>query len=600
MCRSAPSDCVCSPRTHLKAGGAVPRRPWRFLAGALLAVGLTALGPVIAAQGVPSSQPSSLDAAIAEAMAQGQAIDAPPATLTYANRPIFQFRASVLGRTPADRAAAVRQVLDRLVDSGARGRVEIRTMGPVTAIVVGAINIFGIVPADVDTLAGETMAESASQAASRLQAALDEVFESRRPRVLLFAALQVLLATIVFVAIAWGLVRARRSATRRFDAIAIRHLQETVVGDDEFVRSSRIIDFLHHLVTVVIWVIALFVAYSWLTFSLRRFPYTRFWGESLRGFLIDHLSLVGTAILGALPGLFTVLIIVLLTRFVSRIVHLYFQAVEDRRISVPWLYPETAQPTRKLVGVAIWLFAVATAYPYLPGSESDAFKGVSVFVGLMVSLGATGLVNQVMSGFTLTYSRALRLGDFVEVGDVAGTVTQMGTLSTKIRTPRNEDVTIPNAVIVGQTIINHSRRAETEGVFVPTHITIGYDVAWRQVEALLLLAAARTPGVRREPKPMVRQTALEDACVKYTLLFCLEDPTQRGATLAAVHANILDAFNEYEVQITSPRYEADPAAPKVVPRDRWYAAPARPDGQSVALPETASGASARSHDPRGA
>ena len=160
----------------------------------------------------------------------------------------------------------------------------------------------------------------------------------------------------------------------------------------------------------------------------------------------------------------------------SRIVNLLFQAIEERRVSVPWVYPETAESTRKLIAVGLWLFAVAIAYPYLPGSESDAFKGVSVFVGLMVSLGATGLVNQVMSGFTLTYSRALRLGDFVEVGDVAGTVTQMGTLSTKIRTPRNEDVTIPNAVIVGQTITNYSRRAETEGVFVPTSITIGYDV----------------------------------------------------------------------------------------------------------------------------
>ena len=310
----------------------------------------------------------------------------------------------------------------------------------------------------------------------------------------------------------------------------MRRLQATAVGGDaEFMRSSRIMDFLHHIVTFVTWAIVIFVAYWWLTFSLRRFPYTRFWGESLRGFLLGHLSLVGTAILGALPSLFTVLIIVLLTRFVERIVNLLFQAIEERRISIPWIYPETAESTRKLIAVGLWLFAVAIAYPYLPGSESDAFKGVSVFVGLMVSLGATGLVNQVMSGFTLTYSRALRLGDFVEVGDVAGTVTQMGTLSTKIRTPRNEDVTIPNAVIVGQTITNYSRRAETEGVFVPTSITIGYDVAWRQVEALLLLAAARTPGIRRQPAPIVMQTALEDACVKYTLLFCLEDPTQRAA-----------------------------------------------------------------------
>jgi small-conductance mechanosensitive channel len=455
----------------------------------------------------------------------GDTTKAPPAMLIYANRPIFQFRTSVLGRTPADRAAAVRQVLDRLVDGGAIARVEILPMGSVTTIAVGGFNIFAIVPADIDGLAGETMAESAAQAASRLQVALDEVVEARRPRQLLFSVLQFLIATIVFVAIAWALARARRNAGRRLETSAKRRLQATAVGGEaEFVRSSRIMDFLHHFITFVAWAIVIFVAYWWLTFSLRRFPYTRFWGESLRGFLLGHLSLVGTAILGALPSLFTVLIIVLLTRFVERIVHLFFQAVEESRITVPWIYPETAQPTRKVIAVGLWLFAVAIAYPYLPGSESDAFKGVSVFVGLMVSLGATGLVNQVMSGPT---PARCGLGDFVEVWDVAGTVTQMGTLSTKIRTPRNEDVTIPNAVIVGQTITNYSRRAETEGVFVPTDITIA--------------------------------------------------TTWRGG-----------------------RWKRCCSSRRVVPRDHWYAAPAKRDGHTVSSPKTASGASARSHEPRGA
>ena len=271
----------------------------------------------------------------------------------------------------------------------------------------------------------------------------------------------------------------------------------------------------------------------------------------------------------------------LLTRFVARILHLLIHAVEEGRATIPGLYPETAQPTHKLLTVALWLFAVAIAYPYLPGSESEAFKGVSVFVGLMVSLGSSGLVNQVMSGLTLTYSRAFRIGDFVAVGDVEGIVMQVGTLSTKIRTARGEDVTIPNAVIVSQTVTNYSRFTETEGVFVPTEITIGYDVPWRQVQALLLLAAARSPGVRREPAPIVRPAALEDAHVRYTLLFCLEQPAERRKTLATVHANILDAFNEYGVQITSPNYEADPATPKVVPRDQWFAAPAGPDAPAT-------------------
>jgi small-conductance mechanosensitive channel len=255
--------------------------------------------------------------------------------------------------------------------------------------------------------------------------------------------------------------------------------------------------------------------------------------------------------------------------------------VEDGRISLPYVYPETAQPTRRLVSILLWLLALALSYPYLPGSESDAFKGVSVFVGLVVSLGSSGIVNQIMSGLTITYSRALRLGDFVKIGDVEGTVTHVGALSTKVKTPHAEDVTIPNAVVVSHVTTNYSRFAETEGVYVPTSITIGYDTPWRQVQALLLLGAARTAGVRKQPKPVVRQTALQDFYVQYTLLVCLEQPHLRAATLDALHGNILDAFNEFGVQITSPNYEADPEGRKIVPQDQWYSAPAAPPERMV-------------------
>jgi small-conductance mechanosensitive channel len=181
-----------------------------------------------------------------------------------------------------------------------------------------------------------------------------------------------------------------------------------------------------------------------------------------------------------------------------------------------------------------------------------------------------------MSSFMITYSRALRLGDYVRVGDVEGTVTHMGMLSTKVKTPRREEVTIPNSVLVSNTTTNYSKFAESDGVYVPTAITIGYDTPWRQVEALLLTAADRTAGVRRQPKPVVFQTALQDFYVQYTLLVSLEKPDLRGPILNALHANIQDAFNEHGVQIMSPNYEADPAGPKVVPKERWFEPPSRP------------------------
>jgi small-conductance mechanosensitive channel len=264
----------------------------------------------------------------------------------------------------------------------------------------------------------------------------------------------------------------------------------------------------------------------------------------------------------------------MLARFALRLMGLWFQAVERGSIQPRWLYPETAQPTRRLVSTLVWLFAIVMAYPYLPGSDSEAFKGVSVFVGLMVTFGSSGIVNQIMSGFMITYSRAVRLGDFVRIGDIEGTVEHLGVLSTKVKTLRQEEVTIPNAVVVSQTTTDYSRNGDLEGVFTPTSVTIGYDTPWRQVHALLLNAAERTAGTRRQPEPLVMQAGLEDFYVKYTLWVCLERQQNKPFVLNDLHANIQDMFNEYGVQIMSPNYVLDPAAPKVVAKKDWFAAPA--------------------------
>jgi small-conductance mechanosensitive channel len=557
---------------------ATSRRRLRTTVARLLVTGaLAATVPSATAQAPPAAENPDAEAAIAAA-AVAQAEPSPPATLTYANRPIVELRSSVLGRSAAERVNAGRTTLDGLVAAGIDGPVQARSVGAVSSLDMAGRRIIAILPTDVDALSGETAADVGAAAARRLETALNEAAELQRPRQLLLGVLEALLATALFITLAWLLIRARNVATQRIGGEAERRLQGTRVGDAELVRSTRIIEYLERLVSMVTWVIGLVLAYFWLSFVLRRFPYTRPWGESLRAFLLDQLSRIGIAMLQALPGLFTVLVIVLLTRVATRIVQLLSDAVESERISLPGLYPETAQPTRKLLTAALWLFAIVIAYPYLPGSDSEAFKGMSVFIGLVVSLGSSGIVNQVMSGLTLTYSRALRAGDFVAVGDIEGTVSQVGTLSTKIKTAKGEDVTIPNALVVSQTVTNYSRFADA-GVFVPAEITIGYDVPWRQVQALLLLAAARSSGVRRDPSPFVTQAALEDAYVRYCLFFCLERPAHRRKTLAVVHANILDAFNEYGVQITSPNYEADPNAPKVVPREQWFAAPATQEGR---------------------
>jgi len=283
------------------------------------------------------------------------------------------------------------------------------------------------------------------------------------------------------------------------------------------------------------------------------------------------------SIVDSIPDLVTVAIILLIARMIVRLLHGVFIGVETGRLSLFGLQQETAEATRRISTVLVWLFAIIVAYPYIPGSDTDAFRGVSVFVGLMLSLGSAGLVNQVMSGLVVVYARAIRPGEYVKVGDIDGLVAEVGLLSTKLVTARKEEVTIPNAVMIGEATVNYSRLSDKDGAVVATSITIGYDAPWRQVHALLCLAAERTETVRKDPPPRVVQRSLGDFYVEYTLIAHVDQPWQRPAILSELHANIQDAFNEYGVQIMSPHFEIQPHAPVLVPKEKWREAPANKD-----------------------
>jgi small-conductance mechanosensitive channel len=231
-------------------------------------------------------------------------------------------------------------------------------------------------------------------------------------------------------------------------------------------------------------------------------------------------------------------------------------------------------PTYGLVrGVAI-AFALVVAYPYIPGSGTEAFKAVSILAGVLFSLGSSSVLSSIIAGYVMTYRRTFRVGDRVKIGDVDGDVEQIGLLVTRLRTLKNEEAVIPNSSILQTQVLNYSAHARENGVILHTKVGIGYEVPWRQVEAMLLLAADRTRGLLREPRPFVLQLDLADFCVNYELNVYCENPRQMLELYAELHRNVLDQFNEYGVQIMTPEYQRDPPEPKIVPRDQWYAAPA--------------------------
>ena len=557
-----------------------------IVAGAIIVV----LGaPHLDAQREPDSVRRSLQALSPEALANLIATARPdaPAALTVANREIVIFRASVLGRSAADRAASAKRLIDELGGDGVTPAVDSRRLETAFIVTVDGIDVFAILPADIDPLLGDSIEAKTGEAVRRLQQALAERADSRRPGIILWASALTAVATVVFIALLWALLRAYRTS----GAAVQRKIDQALARSraaDEIVRATVVPLIIRRSVKMALVSAGVVVTYIWLTFVLRRFPYTRPWGEALRGFLIDRIAWLFEGFAQAIPGLFTVALVVLLTRLMIRAIHLVFLMAEEGRIQLPWVYPETAATSRKLVTAIMCVFALVASYPYLPGANTEAFKGISVMLGVIISLGSSGLANQVMSGFTVTYSRALRVGEFVQVGEILGTVTYTGLLSTKIDTLRREEVTIPNAVLMSQVVTNYSRHASTKGLYMATEVTIGYDAPWRQVEALLLLAARRTAGIRTDPPALVLQAALEDFFVRYKLLVCIDEPQRRNIVLNELHANIQDAFNEGGVQIMSPHYESDPGAPKLVPKDRWFPtsapAPARAPAIDAELP----------------
>ncbi len=538
-----------------------------------LAAGCAAAWIVAAGSLAAQDTPVATDPAPATSASAGSAAAAGSPLVIY-NRTIFVFRAPFLGVSPAARA---RIAHERIVDVLDRpGAIATGVEPAPQGAIVRVDGVFGFVvtPADVDALTGETPVEGAQRAAKVLDVVIAETREARDGHAMLVALGLAVLATVICIALLWALGRVRRALGARFLEATARHAERVQVGGVALLQRDRARDWARRGVNALFWALALIVAYQWLGYVLGRFPYTRPWGERLTAFLIDTVRDMVEGIAHALPGLAIALVIFLIARGVARAVDALLQRVQLGQVVVGWLDADTARPTRRLMMIVIWAFALVMAYPYLPGSSTEAFKGMSVLIGLMVSLGASSVIAQGASGLILMYTRTLRPGEFVRIGDHQGVVVELTMFATRIRDGHGVELTLPSALVLGAVTRNYSRPAQGGGVLVEVDVTVGYDVPWRQVHAMLLEAAHRAEGVLDEPPPRVYQSALSDFYVAYQLV-CQAVPSEpRPQVLSALHARVQDVFNEHGVQIMSPHYQSDPATEKVVPPQRWFATPA--------------------------
>jgi len=549
--------------------------------GVLVAIALGAHAQVPAATPPPAADASSMSRPEREhprAAAEGSLMGAPraeaAAPLVIYNRTIFVFRSTFLGVTPPDRAKVAEERILQVL--GRPGRLPTGVEGAPQGAIVRIDGVFAFVvsPADVDALAGETTLGVAQQAARVLDTVIAETREARDIHAMLVATALAALATAICLAAVWGLRRTRRALGRRLLEATAQQAERVQVGGIAVLPEDRVRDWARRALNAAFWLLTLVVVYEWLGYVLRRFPYTRPWGEKLTAFLAGTGRQILEGIAHAIPGLAIALVIFVIARAVARACDAFLRRVQSGNARVGWLDADTALPTRRLVTILVWAFAVVMAYPYLPGSNTEAFKGMSVLIGLMVSLGASSVIAQGASGLILMYTRALRPGDYVRIGEHRGVVVGLSAFATRLRTPEGVELTLPSALVLGSATLNYSRTRRGDGYIAHTKVTIGYDVPWRQVHAMLLEAARRTPGIEPDPPPEVVQDALSDFYVEYCLSCQGSSAMRRPELISALHANVLDVFNEHGVQIMSPNYEADPEIPKVVPKERWFEPPA--------------------------
>ncbi len=383
-------------------------------------------------------------------------------------------------------------------------------------------------------------------------------------------------ATLVGVGLFFGF----RKGFRSLDGVVERRLQDHLKALEaqaaQFVKAQQLAHFLRGLIKALHLVLGALTLYLYLNFVLGLYPWTRGFAVWLFDLVLNPLQTMGTAVLATIPDLVFLVILFFVTRYILRMVQAFFRSIDRGAIRLKSFEQEWAWPTYRILRLLVVIFAVVVAYPYIPGSESEAFQGISILLGLIVSLGSSSIIANIIAGYSMAYRRPFKVGDRVKINDTVGEVIEIRVLVTRLRSFKNEEIVIPNTSILSGEVINYSTLAEQQGLILHTTVGIGYETPWRQVEAMLKLAADRTEGLLKQPAPFVLRRELGDFAVAHELNAYCSDPASMARIYSALHDNILDVFNEYEVAIMTPSYEADPVEPKLVPKDQWYAPPAMP------------------------
>jgi len=409
----------------------------------------------------------------------------------------------------------------------------------------------------------------------RIISAIHDYRSQRETNVLLKnilrALLRTLLLSLLLFILFWLFKRFDQLLEKRFK----RKIERLESKSLQILKSQQIWSVLKTVIRLVRALLIFSLLYFFINFVLGLFPWTRYVSQTLLGYVINPLYSMGRAVFDYLPDLFFLVILFFVVRYLIGTTYAFFKGIDRGQIKFKSFDAEWAFPTYRIIRVFIIIFALVVAYPYLPGSGSDAFKGISLLLGVLFSIGSSSLIANIIAGYTMTYRRAFKVGDRIRIGGNIGDVSQVRLLVTHLKSLKNEEIVIPNSTILNTEITNYTSLATKRGLILHTTVSIGYEVPSRQVEAMLLMAAERTEGLQRTAQHFVLETGLGDFGTTYELNVFSKRPDKTVQIYSYLHRNIKDVFNEYEVAIMTPHYTADTVEPKIVPKEKRFASPAK-------------------------
>lgn len=479
----------------------------------------------------------------------------PGVPLTVGGVEIVRFMGTISGFTPEQRVRAIIFRLHELEENPSFSIDSITTKGTgfSTDVVAGKDTVFTITDRDARLVGEDSREVLATECAARLKRGLLKEQEAKSPKVIFMASVFTAAAFVVLLIALSILAAVFPWLYRRVESARGKYIGSVRIQKAELLSEDSLTDILIGFCRIIRAFLTVILLTTFVELVLGFYPTTReLSGQVTKKFMFPMLHLAGQAVTSYVPNLLIIITVIVGAYYLIGFTRFIFSEIGRGSITFSGFEQEWATPTYTIVRFLIIAFAIVLMFPYLPGSGSPAFQQVSIFLGVLISLGSSGAVSNVIAGVFLTYTGAFRLGDRVRIADTVGDVTERRLLYTRIRTIKDEFITIPNSLVLGAHIINYSASMQGSGLVLHTSVTIGYDVEWRTVEKLLIEAAKATENIRDEPPPFVLVTSLDDFFVTHQINAFTSAPHSMAQTYAALHKNILDKFFEAGVEIMSP------------------------------------------------